>query len=164
MENPKNKIMSLASAVRWRNALKRKGLKMAFTNGCFDLLHRGHIEYLMKARSKADLLLLALNSDKSVKSLKDPSRPLMNEKDRSFVMASLSCVDAVVIFGEQRCDKLIKALKPDVYVKGGDYNINNINPDEKKVLLECGSKIIFVKFVKGYSTTSLIEKIRDSKR
>jgi rfaE bifunctional protein nucleotidyltransferase chain/domain len=160
MENPKKKIMSLTQALHWRESLKNKGLKLAFTNGCFDLLHRGHIEYLLEARGCADLLLLALNSDKSVKLLKDPSRPLVGEKDRSFVIASLCCVDAVLLFNEARCVKLIKVLKPDVYVKGGDYNINNMDIDEKRALLSCGAAIKFVKFIKGCSTTSLIEKIK----
>jgi len=158
--DPKKKILSLRAAVAWREKMKKKGLKLAFTNGCFDILHRGHVEYLVKARNHADALVVALNSDKSVKTLKDPSRPIIKEADRAYTLAAMSCVDAVVVFTQRRCTKIIKALQPDVYVKGGDYNIANMDKDEKNALLGCGAKISFVKFIKGLSSTSIIEKLR----
>ncbi len=108
----------------------------------------------------ADTLIVAINSDSSVRSLKGNKRPICKQYDRAFLIASFSFVDAVVIFNGQRCTGLIRALKPDIYVKGGDYNINNINKDEKEALLACKTKIKFVKLVNGLSSTSIIEKLK----
>jgi len=152
------KIMSLEEAIAWRRALERDKQKLVITNGCFDLLHRGHAEYLLDARAKGDALLVALNSDDSVQELKGPSRPITCQDDRAFLIASLAFVDAVVVFDSLRCDKLILGLRPDVYVKGGDYDINTIDKDEKEALQAVRCAIRFVPFIKGYSSTVIIQK------
>ncbi|MFA6567215.1 MAG: adenylyltransferase/cytidyltransferase family protein [Victivallales bacterium] len=157
--NPEIKVMSLKKASAWRNKLQRSGRKLVITNGCFDILHRGHAEYLSRARKCGDALLIAINSDASVRAIKGKSRPIVCEKDRAYLLASLIYVDAVVIFNTARCTDLFLALKPDIYVKGGDYNIDNIDKEEKAALLSVGSKIKFIKFIPGLSTTEILKKI-----
>ncbi|MFZ2657889.1 MAG: adenylyltransferase/cytidyltransferase family protein [Victivallales bacterium] len=151
--------MSMQKAVAWRNRLRRSGLKLVVTNGCFDLLHRGHAEYLSRARELGDVLLVFINSDSSVRKVKGRNRPIVNEKDRAFLLASLSCVDAVVIFGTSDCVGLFSKIKPDTYVKGGDYDIDSIVQEERVVLEAAGSKIKFIKFVPGLSTTDILARI-----
>ncbi len=157
-ESPIAKTKSLAEAVEWRAALKRAGRKLVLTNGCFDLLHRGHAEYLMKARAAGDALIVLLNSDASVRELKGPTRPVNCEADRAFLMACLQFVDAVCVFQGQRCSKEIAAIAPDVYVKGGDYTVESLNPEERSAILSAGAKILFIPFVDGLSTTKILEK------
>ena len=157
--NPEIKIMSLKKASAWRNKLRQSGKKLVITNGCFDILHRGHAEYLSRARKCGDALLIAINSDASVRAIKGKSRPIVCETDRAYLLASLIYVDAVVIFNTPRCTDLFLALKPDIYVKGGDYNIDNIDKEEKGALLKVGSKIKFIKFIPGLSTTEILRKI-----
>jgi len=136
--------------------LKSSGQKVVFTNGCFDILHKGHTTYLQSARKLGDALIIGLNSDESVNSLKGPGRPINNETDRAEVLLSLGFIDAVVIFNEETPRELISELLPDVLVKGGDYNKNKIagssdveaNGGEVKILL----------FLKGYSTTNILKK------
>ena len=154
-----SKIKSLKEALRWRETVLKKKLKLVMTNGCFDILHRGHIAYLMKAREQGDLLLLALNSDKSVKAVKGPRRPVNKECDRAFILACLPFVDVVVIFDTTDCVELLSQLKPDIYVKGGNYNLDTINQDERKLLSKTGCKIKLLSHVPGYSTTSIIDTI-----
>ncbi len=156
---PEIKIKSLKKALAWRNSLRRKGKRLVVTNGCFDLLHRGHAEYLSRARNLGDALLVLVNSDASVRRNKGKNRPIVNEKDRSFLLASLSCVDAAVIFGSKDCVELFRKIKPDIYVKGGDYDIDSIVQPERRVLEAVGSKIRFIKFVPGLSTTEILKKI-----
>lgn len=156
------KIMTLDQAVSWRAILKASGKKLVMTNGCFDILHRGHITYLMKAREFGDALILVVNSDKSVKELKGPNRPVTAENDRAFILSSLMFVDAVVFFDTKRCDCIISAIKPDVYVKGADYNLNTMDSVERKALESVGSKIVFINFIEGYSTTSIIKKMNQT--
>ncbi|MBN1864495.1 MAG: adenylyltransferase/cytidyltransferase family protein [Victivallales bacterium] len=155
--SPVTKIMTLQKALEWRGAVATEGLRLAVTNGCFDILHRGHAEYLFEARKLADCLMVLLNSDASVRSLKGSSRPVNKETDRAFILASLGFVDAVLVFGEPRCTEIFRILKPDVYVKGGDYNIDTINEEEKQALLESGAQISFIPLVPGYSTTAIIK-------
>ncbi len=155
---PPRKTMTLAEAVQWREGLRRNGLRLALTNGCFDLLHRGHAEYLIAARRTADALLVLLNSDESIRELKGPSRPICREDDRAFLLSCFDFIDAVVIFRSSRCDREIAALSPDVYVKGGDYTVEKLDPKERSALFSCGAEIRFIPFVPGFSTTSLIEK------
>ncbi len=131
---------------------------MVFTNGCFDLLHPGHVSYLRAARSLGDALVIGLNSDASVQRLKGKSRPIVSEGDRATVLAALESVDAVVLFGENTPMRLMRELKPAVYVKGGDYKIENL--PEAKVAAEIGAETTIIPFEPGYSTTALIEKIR----
>ena len=155
---PRIKVMTLEQAVKARLKLASAGQRLAVTNGCFDLLHRGHAEYLMQARSLADRLFVLINSDASVRALKGPSRPVNMEDDRAFLLACLEFVDGVVIFRSSRCDKELAALKPDVYVKGGDYTVESLDPSERAALLEAGSEIRFIPFVPGYSTTGTLKK------
>ena len=155
---PRTKVMSLEQAIEARKKLAAAGRKLAVTNGCFDLLHRGHAEYLMQARSLADRLFVLINSDASVRALKGPTRPVNLEDDRAFLLACLEFVDGVVIFRSSRCDKELAALKPDVYVKGGDYTVDSLDPDERAALLQAGSEIRFIPFVPGYSTTGTLKK------
>ena len=152
-------ILSLEEAVRWREEMAEKGLKVAVTNGCFDLLHRGHATYLAAARAEADVLLVLVNSDKSVRALKGPTRPLQNEEDRAFLLCSLKAVDRTVIFDSPRCNRELAALRPDVYVKGGDYTEDSLDPDERAALKRCGSRIVFISFVPGRSSSNIIRKM-----
>jgi rfaE bifunctional protein nucleotidyltransferase chain/domain len=161
LANPSDAVMDLSKAIEWRAELRKFNKKLVVTNGCFDILHRGHVEYLRNARLCGDCLLVLLNSDASVKTLKGPDRPLNSEGDRAFVLTSLRCVDAALIFGSPRCTDMIKSLKPDIYVKGGDYNIDTINGEEKAALLEIGTQIEFIPFVPGFSTTNIIDKIKN---
>lgn len=163
MNQPEHKIMTLEDALAWRLHLREQNRKLALTNGCFDLLHRGHAEYLLQARRSADALLILLNSDESVRRLKGPSRPICRENDRAFLLACMEFIDAVVIFNSARCNREIETLKPDVYIKGGDYTVEKLDPDERKALMDCKAEIRFIPFVPGFSTTSLIEKANQKK-
>ena len=149
--------ISLAEAKSFAKSLRQKGQKIIFTNGCFDILHAGHIEYLEAARELGDKLIVGINSDKSVKNLKGKNRPLNKLEHRAKVLASLKCVDAVVVFGDKTPIKLILAVKPDILVKGGDYKINEIVGYEEVV--KSGGKVMTIPLVKGISTTKIIEKM-----
>jgi len=157
---PADKIMTIAEAVRWRETLRREGRRLAVTNGCFDILHRGHADYLDRARRAGDALLVLLNSDRSVRELKGPDRPVNDEAARAFVLAALAAVDAVVVFGGRRCTAELAALRPDIYVKGGDYTVESLDPDERGALIAAGSEFCFIPFVEGFSTTATIRKMR----
>ena len=159
---PGDKIMSLADALEWRETLRRQGIRLAITNGCFDLLHQGHVEYLDSARRAADALLVLVNSDNSVRALKGPTRPVNDEYARAFVLAGLASVDATVIFDSERCTAELSALAPDVYIKGGDYTVETLNPEERQVLQDMNTEIMFIPFVNGFSTTGTIEKMRSN--
>ena len=130
------------------------------TNGCFDLLHFGHISYLQRARQLGGRLIVGLNGDKSVRQLKGPGRPLVAQGQRAKVIAALACVDAVVVFPEKRAHRFLGTVQPDVYVKGGDYRPETLEARERAVLTAIGSKVRILPFVKGFSTTKLVEKIR----
>ena len=136
---------------------KAKGEKIVFTNGCFDILHIGHISYLLKAASFGNKLIIGLNTDDSVKKLKGPERPINLEENRALILSSLFFVDAVIPFEEETPLKLIKDIMPDVLVKGGDYKIENIVG--AKEVSDNGGKVMIVDFVNGYSSSSLINKI-----
>lgn len=138
-------------------SLKAKGKKIVFTNGCFDLLHYGHIKYLEDAKSKGDILVVAINSDASVRRIKGEKRPIVNEKERLRLIAALESVDYVVIFKEDTPFKVIKLLKPDILVKGADWHKDNIVG--RDFVLSYGGKVSSIKLVKGRSTTNLIRKI-----
>lgn len=152
-------ILSLEEAAAWRRAMAEKGLTVAVTNGCFDLLHKGHAVYLDAAREAADALLVLVNSDASVRALKGPTRPLQSEDDRAFLLCSLKAVDRAVIFDSPRCDRELEVLAPDVYVKGGDYTEESLDPGERAALKKCGAKILFISFVPGHSSTNIIRKM-----
>jgi rfaE bifunctional protein nucleotidyltransferase chain/domain len=136
------------------------GKTIVFTNGCFDLLHVGHVRYLAAARRLGDVLVIGLNSDASVRELKGPGRPLNSEEDRAEVLAGLEAVDHVIIFCEQRASNLILELKPDIYAKGGDYTLDTLDPDEVSVLKGIGARIEIVPLVPGKSTTGLLRTIQ----
>ncbi len=141
--------------------LKAKGQTLVTTNGCFYILHVGHVRYLQKTKSFADKLLVCLNSDKSVRSIKGPTRPINNENDRAEILCALSCVDYVVLFDEDTPINLLKEIKPDVHTKGADYTIETL--PEAKYIIENGGRIEFISFVEGKSTTKVIEKINCNK-
>ena len=141
--------------------LRRSGQKIVFTNGCFDILHAGHVRYLEKARSFGDVLILGLNTDASVHLLKGPTRPINNELDRAEVVSALKSVDGVVLFGEATADKLIQKIKPAVYVKGGDYTLETL--PEADAVKANGGHVEFIDVVAGRSTTNVIEKIKKEK-
>jgi len=136
---------------------QKDGKTFVVTNGCFDILHVGHVRYLQKTKEYADFLIVMLNSDSSVKQIKGPSRPINNQDDRAEILSSLSCVDYVVIFEESSPAMLLEKIKPDVYTKGADYNIETL--PERDIVLKNNIKVEFIEFVEGKSTTKVIEKI-----
>ena len=154
-----SKVLTLKQAVRWAASARRRGQRVVATNGCFDLLHFGHIQYLQRAKKLGHLLVVGLNSDRSVRQLKGPHRPLAPQRQRAAVLAALTCVDAVVIFPEKRAHRFLAIVRPDIYVKGGDYRPDTMDARERAVLNAIGSKIRILPFVKGFSTTKLIQKI-----
>lgn len=154
------KIVSLEELPERAKALRAVGKKIVATNGCFDLLHVGHVRYLKAARSLGDALVVGVNGDRSVRELKGQGRPLNNEKDRAELLASLESVDLVAIFPELRATRFIELVKPNVYVKGGDYDSESLNAEERRMLEQIGSKIDIIPFEKDYSTSSLIEKLQ----
>ena len=154
-----NKIaFSLRELVQKRNIWKFTNQKVIFTNGCFDILHKGHLDYLAKAADMGDKLIIGLNTDSSVKRLKGETRPINNELDRAFQLASLLCVDSVCFFGEDTPIGLIELIRPDVLVKGGDYDVNKLIGGD--FIKSYGGEIAIIPFVEGYSTTSIINKIK----
>lgn len=142
-----------------RDELHAQGKKLVFTNGCFDLLHAGHVRYLNEARALGDAMVVALNSDASVRELKGPTRPVNSENDRAEVMAALRAVDAVVIFDDKRATKLIEAIQPHIYAKGGDYTLDSLNPEERSALESAGSAIRILPLVPGRSTTRTLQRL-----
>ena len=158
LDNPK--LLSLADAVARREALRRESRRVVLTNGVFDLLHTGHLYYLQQARALGDALFIALNADASVRALKGPHRPVQSGEQRAYALAALACVDAVVIFREPRLTAEIRALKPDVYCKAGDYTLEKLDAGERAALQEAGAEIKFLPFLPGFSTTALIAKIK----
>lgn len=137
--------------------LRRQKKRVVFTNGCFDILHVGHVEYLSRARRLGDLLVIGLNSDRSVRAIKGKTRPINAERDRAKVLAALYCVDYITIFSDKTPDILIRALKPDILVKGGDWKVKDIVGAD--FVMSYGGRVARIPFVKGYSTTSVIGKI-----
>jgi rfaE bifunctional protein nucleotidyltransferase chain/domain len=158
LDNPK--LRSLPETAAWREKLRGAGKRVVLTNGVFDLLHTGHLFYLQQARALGDALVIALNADASVRALKGPTRPVQSEEERAYALAALACVDGVVIFREPRLTAEIRALQPDVYCKAGDYTLDKLDPGERAALEEVGAKITFVPFLPGFSTTTLIAKIK----
>jgi len=137
---------------------RKKGKKIVFTNGCFDILHRGHIEYLNEAKAFGDILVVAVNSDSSVKMIKGSSRPINKEEDRLIMIDAIKPVDYVTVFSDRTPERIIKFLKPDVHVKGGDYSIDDL--PEARIIRSYGGKIKIIRFRSGYSTTGIIERIK----
>jgi D-beta-D-heptose 7-phosphate kinase/D-beta-D-heptose 1-phosphate adenosyltransferase len=158
IEGIEKKILSIETAKASINAWKVMGKTVAFTNGCFDILHPGHIFSLGQAAKEADYLIVGINSDASVKRLKGPDRPINSTQSRAMIMANLTLVDAVVVFEEDTPYELITTLLPDILVKGGDYTIDTI-VGAKEVIAN-GGKVIINPIVEGFSTTNIIEKIK----
>lgn len=158
------KLMTLQQAIELRQRLREKGLKLTLTNGCFDLLHPGHVYFLQEAAKLGDALWIALNSSQSVKALKGPSRPIMDDAQRAYMLAALECVDGVFLFETPRLDKEITALTPDFYAKAGDYSLETLDASEREALLSAGTRIHFKPFLPGFSTTQFIQKIHDTAR
>lgn len=152
-----DKIKTVRELRKITARLKQKGKKIAFTNGCFDILHYGHVQYLENASSKADVLVVGLNKDSSIKRIKGINRPIVNEKDRARVLAALESVDFVVLFGEDTPLNLIREIKPDLLIKGADWQKCKIIGAD--FVSKYGGKVTTVKFAQGYSTTNLIKNI-----
>lgn len=157
-ENPK--LLTLPAAVAAREALRTAGQRVVLTNGVFDLLHDGHLHSLKAARALGDALFVAINSDASVRAIKGPTRPIQSEMERAQALAELAFVDRVVIFGTPRLTAEIRALRPDIYCKAGDYTPDKLNPEERRALEEVGAEITFVPFLAGHSTTASIARMK----
>ena len=155
------KIMELAELKEEIERLKEDGELIVFTNGCFDILHVGHIRYLKKAASLGDKLVLAVNSDSSVRELKGNNRPFVPEEERLEMLAALEMIDYLILFSEIDCRSVLEELKPQIYVKGGDYRIEDL--PEAETVYSYGGKIVLITEIKGRSTTNLIKKIRKSR-
>ena len=158
LNNISNKLLSLEELLLKLPAWKREG-KIVFTNGCFDILHLGHLDYLGKASELGHKLIVGLNTDASVKRLKGASRPINNEQARAMVLANLAIVDAVVLFKEDTPYELIQRIAPNVLVKGSDYRVEEIIGHD--IILENGGSVIPTEMLEGYSTTSIIEKMQN---
>lgn len=153
----RRKILGQRALRRRVRALRAAGQRVVFTNGCFDLLHPGHVRYLEQARSLGDILVVAINSDASVRRLKGPTRPLVPEADRARVLAGLAAVDFVTVFSDDTPYALIQALEPDVLVKGGDWRVRDIVGGD--VVRSYGGRVLSLPYLPGYSTTALVERI-----
>ena len=163
MKDPLKCLLTLPEAVAWRDGLRRAGRTLVVTNGCFDLMHRGHASYLIEAAKLGDELLVLINSDASVRALKGPSRPLVSAPDRAYLLCALEAVSRAVVFDGMRCDRELAALRPDVYAKAGDYTLETMAAPERQALEAAGSRIVFMPFVSGFSTTGIVEKILASR-
>lgn len=157
--DPEKKILSLEQLVEYREALRRENKRFVLTNGCFDLLHRGHVSYLFESLKLGDFLAVAVNSDESVRRLKGEGRPVNHERDRAYVVASLACVGATTVFAGPRLAGEIRALRPDVYTKAGDYSIDRLEESERSALIDVRAQIVFTSFADGVSTTGLLGRI-----
>ncbi len=154
-----DKIKTLQELLAIRDDARKAGKRVVWTNGCYDILHAGHVLYLEKARRLRDLLFVGLNSDASIRLTKGPLRPIVHEDERAIVISALSCVDYVIIFQEDSPVSIIQSLEPDVYAKGGDYTIDTINQEERRVVESYGGEIALLPGIAGNSTTAVINKI-----
>jgi D-glycero-beta-D-manno-heptose 1-phosphate adenylyltransferase len=152
------KILDRLMAAQVRD--RHPGKTIVFTNGCFDILHAGHVRYLAGAKQLGDILVVGLNGDASVRELKGEGRPLNSQEDRAEVLAALGAVDYVIIFDEKRVDKLLREVRPGVYAKGGDYTVNSLDPGEFSALKEIGAKVEILPLVPGKSTSKLLQAIQ----
>jgi rfaE bifunctional protein nucleotidyltransferase chain/domain len=156
------KVIRFESLALWREYNRQIGKRVVATNGCFDILHRGHITYLQKARALGDILIVGINSDRSVQELKGEGRPINVQEDRAAVVAALESVDQVVIFDELRADKFLAAVQPDVWVKGGDYTIESLDQTEVATVKEGGGDVAILPIVAGRSTTRCLRLIEEA--
>ena len=157
-EPSERRIVSAQEAAAFARQMQQAGVTVAFTNGCFDLVHAGHVAYLEQARAMAGALIVGINSDRSVRRLKGPGRPVVPQEDRARVLAALRAVDRVVIFEEDTAATLIELIRPNLYVKGADYAHRRL--PEREAALAVGARIVLVPLLEGRSTTSLIERLR----
>jgi rfaE bifunctional protein nucleotidyltransferase chain/domain len=157
--NFREKIIAWDKLPEWRAAMRASGRKLVVTNGCFDILHLGHVIYLETARNFGDALLVGVNGDDAARQLKGAGRPVNSENDRAAVLAALASVDGVCVFADKTAIKFLSAARPDIYVKGGDYTLETLNQDERRAVEQAGGKIVIIPFVPGKSTTALLEKI-----
>jgi len=157
--NLRGKIITWEHLPTWRAALRSAGKRLVVTNGCFDLLHPGHVFYLEAARNLGDALLIGLNGDASVGQLKGPGRPVNHQDDRAIVLAALESVSCVCIFQERAATRFLSRAEPDIYVKGGDYTLETLNQEERRLVEQNGGKIEIIPFTPGKSTTALLKKI-----
>jgi len=155
-----DKILPLEALPAWRQQLRAQRRRLVATNGCFDILHAGHVAYLEAARAQGDVLLVGLNRDASVRALKGPDRPVNPEQDRARVLAALACVDAVCLFGEERATHFLELAQPDVYVKGGDLTVDQIPLAERQAVAAGGGTILIMPLVPGRSTSAILGKLR----
>lgn len=155
----REKIIAWTELPAWRATVRAKGKRLVVTNGCFDLLHLGHITYLESARSYGDLLLVGINSDASVRELKGAERPVNNEADRAAIIAALESVGATCIFSDKTATRFLTAAQPDIWIKGGDYTPDTLNQEERRAVEAVGGKIVIIPFVPDKSTTTLLQKI-----
>ena len=155
----KDKIIPFEKLAEWRENLRAEGRTLAATNGCFDLLHAGHVTYLETARSFGDALVVGLNGDASVRALKGDGRPINSERDRAIVLAALESVTAVTVFPDVRATAFLAEARPDIYVKGGDYTLETLDQDERRSVEAAGGRIELVAFVPNKSTTNTIKAI-----
>ena len=153
-------VLGQAEAAAWAAQLRAAGKTVVFTNGCFDLLHRGHVDFLQRARSLGDALIVGLNGDGSVRELKGPDRPILPEADRAAVLAALRAVDIVVIFHQPTAEGLVAAIQPEIYVKGGDWGPGQRTPPEAAVVLSYGGHVQFIPYLDGRSTSEIVAQIR----
>ena len=154
------KTVSLPEAQQRITEWRQAGSIIAYTNGCFDLIHSGHVQTLEFARGLADVLIVGMNSDESTRQLKGPGRPIMHERERAGVVAALACVDLVVIFPELSSLPTIQALKPDIWVKGGDYDLSTVHQEERAFVESYGGRVVFAGHVRGVSATEIIARIK----
>lgn len=154
------KIVPFSELPAWREQIRSAGRSLVVTNGCFDILHAGHVTYLAAARREGDVLLVGLNADESVRRIKGPTRPVNCEADRATVLAALAAVDAVTVFAEDDALRLLAAATPDIYVKGGDYTIDTINQPERRLVESQGGKVVILPGMEGRSTTAILERSR----
>jgi rfaE bifunctional protein nucleotidyltransferase chain/domain len=157
--NFRDKIIAWDDLPAWRAAFRQRGRKLVVTNGCFDLLHLGHVTYLEAARNAGDALLIGVNSDAAVRELKGPNRPVNTEDDRAAVLAALQSVDGVCIFRERRATRFLEHAQPEIYVKGGDYTLDTLDQEERRLVEKLGGKIIIIPIVPGRSTTATLQRI-----
>jgi len=157
--NLSEKVISWDKLAVWRERVRDSGRKLVATNGCFDLLHRGHVNYLQAARNLGDALIVGLNSDASVRELKGPDRPVNAEEDRAVVLAALESVSAVCVFPGRTALEFLAVAKPDIYAKGGDYTIDTINQEERRLIEQQGGRVAVIGGVPGKSTTGLLQRI-----
>jgi D-glycero-beta-D-manno-heptose 1-phosphate adenylyltransferase len=154
-----SEILALEQLRERSSHIRGAGRKLVATNGCFDLLHVGHVRYLQAAKALGDVLLVGINGDESTRQLKGAGRPVNNERDRAEVIAALECVDLVSIFPEVRATRFLELAHPNVYVKGGDYTVDSLNADERDVLKQVHADIRIIPFEPGYSTSSVLKKL-----